>query len=112
MYKAGGKIPSIKAWFTWSSTRTAMAYINRQHQGRIRHPFMTPTPPSYLKGRPWLAGTATRRFTEFWASKAYDIPERNAKESDSGDSTCSGSSSDGPSPRKADGGRGKRRRSA
>ena len=33
-------------------------------------------------------------------------------ESDSGDSTCSGSSSDSPSPRKADGRRGKRRRSA
>ena len=25
IYKAGGKIPSIKAWFRWRSTRTAMA---------------------------------------------------------------------------------------
>ena len=111
MYKAGGKIPSIKAWFRWRSTRTAMAYINCPHPGRIRHPFTTPTPPSYLKGRPWIAGTATRRCTEFWAPEAYDIPEGNALDSDSGDSTCSGSSSDGPSPRQADGGRGKRRRS-
>ena len=46
MYKAGGKIPSIKAWFKWRSTRTAMAYINCPHPGRIRHPFTTPTPPS------------------------------------------------------------------
>ena len=45
MYKAGGKIPSIKAWFRWRSTRTAMAYINCPHPGRIRHPFTTPTPP-------------------------------------------------------------------
>ena len=45
MYKAGGKIPSIKAWFTWRSTRTAIPYINCPHQGRIRHPFTTPTPP-------------------------------------------------------------------
>ena len=112
MYKAGGKIPSIKAWFRWRSTRTAMAYINCPHPGRIRHPFTTPTPPSYLKGRPWIAGTATRRCTEFWAPEAYDIPEGSTPESDSGDSTCSGSSSDSPSPRKADGRRGKRRRSA
>ena len=112
MYKAGGKIPSIKAWFRWRSTRTAMAYINCPHPGRIRHPFTTPTPPSYLKGRPCIAGTATRRCTEFWAPEAYDIPEGSTPESDSGDSTCSGSSSDSPSPRKADGRRGKRRRSA
>ena len=112
MYKAGGKIPSIKAWFRWRSTRTAMAYINCPHPGRIRHPFTTPTPPSYLKGRPWIAGTATRRCTEFWAPEAYDIPKGSTPESDSGDSTCSGSSSDSPSPRKADGRRGKRRRSA
>ena len=112
MYKAGGKIPSIKAWFRWRSTRMAMAYINCPHPGRIRHPFTTPTPPSYLKGRPWIAGTATRRCTEFWAPEAYDIPEGSTPESDSGDSTCSGSSSDSPSPRKADGRRGKRRRSA
>ena len=112
IYKAGGKIPSIKAWFRWRSTRTAMAYINCPHPGRIRHPFTTPTPPSYLKGRPWIAGTATRRCTEFWAPEAYDIPEGSAPKSDSGDSTCSGSSSDSPSPRKADGRRGKRRCSA
>ena len=113
MYKAGGKIPSIKAWFRWRRTRTAMAYINCPHPGRIRHPFTTPTPPpGYLKGRPWIAGTATRRCTEFWAPEAYDIPEVNALESYSGDSTCSGSSSDSPSPRKTDGRRGKRRRTA
>ena len=46
MYKAGGKIPSIKAWFMWRSTRTAMAYINCPHPGRIRHPFTMPSPPS------------------------------------------------------------------
>ena len=68
--------------------------------------------PNYLKGKPWIAGTATRRCTEFWAPDAYDIPEGDTPESDSGDSTCTGSSSDGPSPRKADGRRGKRRRSA
>ena len=73
---------------------------------------LTPPPPTYLKGRPWIAGTATRRCTDFWAPEAYDIPEGNTLESDSGDSTCSGSSSHGPSPRKADGRRGKRRRSA
>ena len=57
MYKDGGKIPSSKAWFRWRSTRTAMAYINCPHPGHIRHPFTTPTPPppSYLKGRPWIA---------------------------------------------------------
>ena len=76
------------------------------------HSRRLPPPPSYLKGRPWIAGTTTRRCTEFWAPKAYDIPEGNAPESDSGDSACSRSSSDGPSPRKADGRRGKRRRSA
>ena len=80
MYKAGGKNPSIKAWFRWRSTRTAMAYINRPHPGRIRHPFTTPTPPSYLKGRPWIAGTATRRCTEFGAPQAYNILEGNGRE--------------------------------
>ena len=50
MYKAGGKIPSIKAWFRWRSTRTAMAYINCLHPGRIRHPFTTPTPPVTSRG--------------------------------------------------------------
>ena len=76
---------------------------------RSRH---LPPPPNYLKGKPWIVGTATRRCTEFWAPGAYDIPEGDAPESDFGDSTCTGSSSDGPSPRKADGSRGKRRRSA
>ena len=112
MYKAGGKIPSMKAWFRWRSTRTSMAYINCPLPGRIRHTFTTATPPSYLKGRPWILGTSTRRCTEFWAPEAYDIPEVNAPQSDSGDSTCSGSSSHGPSPWKADGRRGKRRRTA
>ena len=111
MYKAGGKLPSIKAWFRWRSTRTAMAYINRPHPGRIRHPFKAPTPPSYLKRKPWIAGTATRRCTEFWALEAYDILQGDTPESDSGDSTCTRSSSDSPSPRKTDGTRGKRRRS-
>ena len=68
-------------------------------------------PPSYLKGKPWIAGTTTRRCTEFWAPEAYDIPEGDTPESDSGDSTCTGSSSDSPSPRKIDGRRGKRRHS-
>ena len=45
MYKAGGEIPSIKALFRWRSTRTAMAYINCPHPGRIWHPLTTPTPP-------------------------------------------------------------------
>ena len=111
MYKAGGKLPSIKAWFRWRSTRTAMAYINCPHPGRIRHPFKAPTPPSYPKGQPWIAGTTTRRCTEFWAPEAYDIPKGDTPESDSGDSTCTGSSSDSPSPRKTDGRRGKRRHS-
>ena len=111
MYKAGGKLPSIKAWFRWRSTRTAMAYINCPHPGRIRHPFKAPTPPSYLKGKPWIAGTTTRQCTEFWAPEAYNIPKGDTPESDSGDSTCTGSSSDSPSPRKTDGKRGKRRSS-
>ena len=111
MYKAGGKLPSIKAWFRWRSTRAAMAYISCPHPGRIRHPFKAPNPPSYLKGKPWIAGTTTRRCTEFWAPEAYDIPEGDTPESDSGDSTCTGSSSDSPSPRKTDGRRGKRRHS-
>ena len=111
MYKARGKLPSIKAWFRWRSTRTAMAYINCPHPGRIRHPFKALTPPSYLKGKPWIAGTTTRRCTEFWAPEAYDIPEGDTTESDSGDSTCTGSSSDSPSPQKTDGRRGKRRHS-
>ena len=55
-------------------------------------------PPSYLKGRPWISGTATRRCTEFWAPESYDIPEGNAPKSDSGDSTCSGLSSYGGRP--------------
>ena len=80
-----------------------MAYIKCPHQGHIRHQFTTPTPPSYLKGRPWIVGTATRRCIEFLAPEAYNIPEGNTPESDSGDSTCSGSSSDSPSPQKADG---------
>ena len=87
-----------------------MAYINCLHPRRIRHPFKAPTPPSYLKGKPWIAGTTTRRCTEFWAPEGYDIPEGDTPESDSGDSTCTGSSSDSPSPRKTDGRRGKRRR--
>ena len=45
MYKARGKLPSIKAWFRWRSTRTAMAYINCPHPGRIVHPFKAPPPP-------------------------------------------------------------------
>ena len=65
------------------------------------HSQRLPPPPNYLKGRPWIAGTATRRCTEFSAPEAYDIPEGNAPDS--------------PSPRKTDGRsgkRGKRRHSA
>ena len=45
MYEATGKLPSIKAWFRWRSTSTAMAYIKCPHPGRIRHPFKGPIPP-------------------------------------------------------------------
>ena len=51
MYKAGGKLPSIKAWFMWRSTRAAMTYINCPHQGtsdtRSRH---LPPPPVTSRG--------------------------------------------------------------
>ena len=50
MYKAGGKLPSIKAWFRWRSTRTAMAYTNYPHRGRTRHPFKAPTAPVTSRG--------------------------------------------------------------
>ena len=51
MCKAGGKLPSIKTWFRWRSTRTTMAYINCPHPGRIRHPFTAPTPPAVTSRR-------------------------------------------------------------
>ena len=60
MYKAGGKIPSIKAWFRWRSTRTAMAYINCPHPGRIRHPFTTPTPPQLPQGEAMDCGNGNQ----------------------------------------------------
>ena len=90
----------------------SMAYVNCPHPGRFRHPFKAPTPPaSYLKGKPWIAGTTTRRCTPFWAPEAYDIPQGDSLESDCGDSTCTRSSSDSPSARKTDDRRGKRRHS-
>ena len=113
MYKAEGKVPSIKAWFKWRSTRTAMVSTTRTQVASGTHSrHLPPPPPSYLKGKPWIAATATRRCTEFRAREAYDIPEGDTPESDSGDSACTRSSPDGPSPRKTDGRRGKRRRSA
>ena len=110
MYKGGGKIPSIKAWFGWRSTRTAMAYIKCPHPARVQHPFTAPTPPPPLpQGEAMDCGNSNQAV--YGVLGPYDILEGNASESDSRDSTCSGSSSDGPSPRNPDGRRGKRRRS-
>ena len=54
------KIPSIKAWFRWRSTRTAMAYINCSHPGRIGHPFTTPTPPQIPQGEAMDCGNSNQ----------------------------------------------------
>ena len=50
MYKAGGKIPSIKAWFRWRSTRTAMAYINCPHPGKSSTHSQRLLPPVTSRG--------------------------------------------------------------
>ena len=65
MYKAGGKIPSIKAWFRWRSTSTAMAYINYQLPAPRAHPApihdtCPPPPPQLPQGETMDCGKSNQ----------------------------------------------------